>query len=239
MVRTAELAEQLDVRLHTHLAEDADEDDYCLARFGCRPIEHFEQVGWGTDRAWVAHCVFPDQGEIARLGAWGTGVAHCPSSNQLIGAGLAPVRELRTAGVPVGLGCDGSASTDCASLWLEARAALLLARLRHGPEAMSARDVLEMATLGGAACLGRQGEIGALVPGAAADLVVWPLTGVPFAGAVTDPVEAWLRCGPVSARHTVVNGTLVVEDGALVIDGVQEMLERHRRIAREWADAAS
>ena len=239
MVRTAELAEQLDVRLHTHLAEDADEDEFCLARFGCRPIEHFEQVGWGTDRAWVAHCVFPDQGEIARLGAWGTGVAHCPSSNQLIGAGLAPVRELRTAGVPVGLGCDGSASTDCASLWLEARGALLLARLRHGPEAMSARDVLEMATLGGAACLGRQGEIGALVPGAAADLVVWPLTGVPFAGAVTDPVEAWLRCGPVSARHTVVNGSLVVEDGALVIDGVQEMLERHRRIAREWADAAS
>jgi len=237
MRRTAELAERLDVRLHTHIAEDREEDEFCLARFGRRPIEHLESVGWGSDRTWVAHCVFPNPVEIDRLAAWGTGVAHCPSSNQLIGAGLAPIREMRDAGVPVGLGCDGSASTDCASMWLEARGALLLARLRGGPAAMQAREALEMATLGGAACLGRD-DIGHLSAGAAADLVCWPLEGIPFAGALSDPVEAWLRCGPVAARHTVVQGRLVVENGALISDQVGEMLRTHRGIAQQWLDAA-
>jgi 8-oxoguanine deaminase len=238
MLGTAALAERLDVRLHTHLAEDRDEDTFCLRTFGRRPIEHFEACGWGTDRAWVAHCVYPDAAEIGRLARWGTAVAHCPSSNQLIGAGLAPITELRRAGVPVGIGCDGSASTDCASLWLETRAALLLARLRGGPGAMDARDALEMATRGGAACLGRH-DIGHLSLGAAGDLVCWPLEGVAFAGALSDPVEAWLRCGPVAARHTVVNGRPLVENGNLTASGLDEMLARHRRIAGEWLAAAS
>jgi cytosine/adenosine deaminase-related metal-dependent hydrolase len=238
MSRTAELAERLDVRLHTHIAEDRDEDDFCLATFGRRPIEHLEAVGWGSDRVWVAHCVFPDEAEIGRMAAWGTGVAHCPSSNQLIGAGLAPIREFRDAGVPVGIGCDGSASTDCASLWLETRGALLLARLRGGPAAMQAREALEMATLGGAECLGRS-DIGHLTPGAVADLVCWPLEGIAFAGALSDPVEAWLRCGPVAARHTVVHGRVLVEGGSLVSDRVDEMLGRHRTIAAAWLTAAT
>ncbi len=234
---TAELAEKLDVRLHTHLAEDADEDRWCMETFGKRPIEQFEDVGWGSDRAWIAHCVFPSTEEIARLAQWGTGVAHCPSSNQLIGAGLAPIREMRTAGVHVGIGCDGSASTDCASMWMEARAALLLARLRHGPSAMRAREVIEMATLGSAACLGRD-DIGSLAPGKAGDLVVWPLDGVAFAGAVSDPVEALLRCGPVAAKHTIINGELVVDNGVLTSPSVEEMLTRHRRIATNWHEHA-
>ena len=238
MQRTAELAEKLDVRLHTHLAEDADEDRFCEAAFGRRPIEHFEAVGWGGDRSWIAHCVLPSEAEIQRLARWGTGVAHCPSSNQLIGAGLAPVRELRDAGVAVGIGCDGSASTDCASLWLETRSALLLARLRGGPEAMRAREALEMATLGGAACLGRD-DIGRLAPGAAGDLVVWPVGGITFAGALTDPVEALLRCGPVAARETVVHGKVLVEDGRLTAPGVEEMLARHRGIAESWLAATN
>jgi cytosine/adenosine deaminase-related metal-dependent hydrolase len=231
MRATAELAERLDVRLHTHLAEDVDEDRYCLDVHGCRPLELFEDVGWGSDRAWVAHCVYPDAEEIDRLGRWGTGVAHCPSSNQLIGAGLAPIRELRTAGVPVGIGCDGSASTDSASLWMETRNALLLARVRHGPEAMEARDALDMATRGGARCLGRDGEIGLLAPGACGDLVVWPLEGIAYAGALSDPVEAWLRCGPTAARHTIVAGMTVVEDGRLVDPDVEDVLRRHRAVA--------
>ncbi len=238
MRRTAELAERLDVRLHTHLAEDRDEDAFCEATFGCRPIEHFESVGWGGDRAWVAHCVYPNQAEIGRLAEWGVGVAHCPSSNQLIGAGLAPIREYRDAGVNVGIGCDGSASTDCASLWMETRGALLLARLRGGPEAMLSREALEMATLGGAACLGRD-DIGALTPGRAGDLVVWPMEGVAFAGALSDPVEAWLRCGPVAARHTIVHGRFLVENGQLTASGVDQMLTRHRGIAASWLAAAS
>jgi cytosine/adenosine deaminase-related metal-dependent hydrolase len=229
MRRTAELAERLDVRLHTHLAEDPDEDRYALDRFGKRTIEHFEDVGWMTGRSWVAHCIYPDEAEVARLGAAGVGVAHCPSSNQMIGGGgLAPIAELRAAGVPVGIGCDGSASTDHASLWLETRGALLLGRLRGGPTAMGARDALEIATRGSAGCLGREGELGQLSVGATGDLVCWPLEGIPFAGALTDPVEAWLRCGPVAARHTVVAGRAVVRDGQLVAPGVAEILARHR-----------
>ncbi len=232
MRRTAELAEGLDVRLHTHLAEDPDEYSFAQAAFGKRTIEHFEDVGWLSSRSWVAHCIYPDPTEVARLGRAGVGVAHCPSSNMMIGGGgLAPVAEMRAAGVPVGIGCDGSASTDHASLWLEARTALLLGRLRGGPSAMAARDALEMATVGSAGCLGRAGELGQLAVGAAGDLVCWPLEGLAFAGALTDPVEAWLRCGPVAARHTVVAGRPVVRDGAVVAAGVEDVLARHRATA--------
>lgn len=233
MKATAELAERLDVRLHTHLAEDADEDAYCLERFGKRPIEQFEEVGWGSDRAWVAHCIFPNDHEIARLGRWGTGVAHCPSSNMMLGnARIAPVQHFRTAGVPVGLGCDGSASTDSASLWMEARNAMLLGRMRHGPDAMGARHALEIATRGGAACLGRSGELGELTVGAAADVAIWPMDGIAFAGAISDPIEGWLRCGPFFARDTIVNGRFVVRSGSLVAPGVDEKLAWHRRVAQ-------
>jgi len=232
MRRTAELAERLDVRLHTHLAEDPDEDRYCLERFGRRPVEQFEEVGWLTGRAWVAHCIYPDEAEVARLGAAGVGVAHCPSSNMLLaGGGFAPVRELRAAGSPVGLGCDGSSSADSASLWVESRAALLLGRQRRGPHGMTAREVLDIATRGGAACLGRVGEIGELTVGAAGDLVCWPQEGVAFAGALTDPVEAWLRCGPTAARHTVVAGRVVVHHGTLTTPGTEGILSRHATAA--------
>jgi cytosine/adenosine deaminase-related metal-dependent hydrolase len=232
MQATAELAERLDVRLHTHLAEDADEDRFAAEAFGRRTIDQFEAVGWMTDRAWVAHCIYPNDAEVRRLGAAGVGVAHCPSSNMMIGGGgIAPVRDLRAAGAPVGLGCDGSSSTDSASLWMEARNALLLGRLRSGPASTGARDALEIATLGSAACLGRAGEIGVLEPGSAGDLVCWPLDGVAFAGALSDPIEAWLRCGPVAARHTVVAGRALVEDGRLTVPGEEAILARHRQIA--------
>lgn len=232
MRRTAELAERLDVRLHTHLAEDPDEDEFAAKAFGKRTIEHFEDVGWMTGRSWVAHCIYPDDQEISRLGAAGVGVAHCPSSNMLIGGGgMAPVVELRAAGAPVGLGCDGSASTDHASLWLEARTALLLGHQRKGPTGMTARDVLDIATRGSAACLGRSGELGTLTPGAVGDVTCWPLTGIAFAGAHTDLVEAWLRCGPIAAHHTVVAGVPVVEHGELVAPGLDDMLRRHDAIA--------
>ncbi|MGZ4623075.1 MAG: 8-oxoguanine deaminase [Blastococcus sp.] len=231
MTRTAELAERLDVRLHTHLCETQDEDEFCLAQFGRRPVDYLADVGWLSDRVWLAHVVWPDAGEVTRLGAARVGAAHCPSSNMILGSGLSPVAELRAAGAPVGLGVDGSASADSASLWLEARTAMLQGKLRHGAGSMSARDALEIATRGGASCLGRAGEIGELSVGACGDLVVWPLDGVRFAGALSDPVEAWLRCGPVSARHTVVAGRLVVEDGAPVHAGLDEQLAVHRRVS--------
>ena len=235
MMATAELAERLDVRLHTHLAEDIGENDFCLEMFGMRPVDYFEHCGWGTDRSWIAHCVQPDAAEIARLGRWGTGVAHCPSSNMILGAGLAPVRELRAAGAPVGLGVDGSASADSGSMWTEARNAMLLARLRDGQASrtgfFTAREALEMATRGGAGCLGRVGEIGELTVGACGDLAVWRLDGIAFAGAHSDPIEAWLRCGPVSAHHTIIAGRQVVENGELTAAGTEQMLRHHRRIA--------
>jgi cytosine/adenosine deaminase-related metal-dependent hydrolase len=232
MSRTAELAERLDVRLHTHLAETEDEDAFCLATFGRRPVDYLADVGWMSDRVWLAHVVWPDAGEVARLGAARVGAAHCPSSNMILGCGLAPVAELRAAGAPVGLGVDGSASADSASLWLEARTAMLQGKLRHGAAAMSARDALEMATRGGAACLGRAGEIGQLSVGACGDLAVWSLAGVRFAGALSDPVEAWLRCGPVSARQTVVGGRLVVDDGVVTHPGLDGQLAVHRRVSQ-------
>ncbi|WP_138760826.1 8-oxoguanine deaminase [Modestobacter altitudinis] len=237
MTRTAELAEALDVRLHTHLAETQDEDAFCLETFGRRPVDYLADVGWMTDRTWLAHVVWPDAEEVVRLGAAGVGAAHCPSSNMILGSGLAPVAELRAAGAPVGLGVDGSASADSASLWLEARTAMLQGKLRHGAAAMSARDALEIATRGGAACLGRSGEIGQLSVGACGDLAVWSLEGVRFAGALSDPVESWLRCGPVSSRETVVAGRLVVADGAVTHPGLDEQLAVHRRVSQRMQAA--
>ena len=223
------------MRLHTHLAEDPDEDKFAAEKFGGRTIDHFESVGWMTDRSWVAHCIYPNEAEVARLGRAGVGVAHCPSSNMMIGGGgIAPVAAMRAAGSPVGLGCDGSSSTDSASLWMEARNAMLLGRLRGGPASTGARDALEIATRGGAGCLGRAGEIGELTVGAVGDLVVWPVAGdIAHAGALSDPVEAWLRCGPSAAKHTVVAGRVIVRDGALVDDRVDEMLAWHRRVRGE------
>ena len=231
MVRSAELAERLDVRLHTHFAENAEDDAYSVERYGCRPTDYLERTGWLSERAWLAHCVMPNAAEVTRLGAAGIGVAHCPSSNLILASGIAPVVDLRDAGVAVGLGVDGSSSADSASLWLEARQAMLLAKLRNGAPTGTARMALELATRGGAACLGRTGELGELRVGAVADVAVWSLTGPAFAGAIADPLEAWLRCGPVTARHTVVAGKPVIHDGRLVHPQVAEHLAAHRRVA--------
>jgi len=229
MVRSAELAERLGVRLHTHFAENVEDDLFSQATFGCRPTEYLERTGWCSDRTWVAHCVMPDDAEQRRLGAAGVGVAHCPSSNLILASGIAPVVPMRLYGVKVGLGVDGSSSADSGSLWLEARQAMLLAKLRDGAGAATARMALEMATLGGAGCLGREGEIGVLAPGAVADVAVWKLDGPAFAGAVADPIEAWLRCGPVGAWHTIVNGRFVVSEGRLVHPDLPQMLATHSR----------
>jgi cytosine/adenosine deaminase-related metal-dependent hydrolase len=229
---TAALAERLDVRLHTHLAADRADDEAARAGHGLSPVEWFEAMGWMSSRAWVAHCIFPSPAEIGRLGAAGVGVAHCATACLLMGVGITPVVDLRAAGVPVGLGVDGSSNSDSGSAWMEARTALLAGRFRGGPAAMTARDVLELATVGGAACLGRAGEIGELTVGAAGDLAVWPLDDLAHAGAVSDPIEAWLRCGPTAPRHVVVGGRVIVDGGELCLPGLEDRLARHRKIAR-------
>jgi cytosine/adenosine deaminase-related metal-dependent hydrolase len=238
MRQTAELAERLDVRLHTHLAESAEDDEFALDRFGLRPVDLFDDVGWMTDRSWAAHVVRPNPDEVGRLGAAGVGVAHCPSSNMILSSGIAPVVDLRRAGCPVGLGCDGSSSSDAASLWQEARLCMLQGKLVSGAEAMTARVALEIATRGGAACLGREGELGQLSVGAVGDVAVWPLDGPAFAGVLDDPIAGWLRCGPTAARDTIVHGRPVVRDGRLVSDAVDEKLAAHRVAARRFQPRA-
>jgi cytosine/adenosine deaminase-related metal-dependent hydrolase len=233
MIRTAQLAEELDVRLHTHFAENSEDDEFSLATFGCRPFEYLQEVGWLSDRTWVAHCVMPNPEEIVQLGRAGIGAAHCPSSNLILASGISPIVDLRRAGVHVGLGVDGSSSADSASLWLEARQAMLLAKLRNGADAADARMALEVGTIGGAGCLGRLGEIGQIAVGQVGDIAIWDVTGIRFAGAIADPIEAWLRCGPVSVRDTIVHGKFVVRDAQLVSSKVDEMLTVHTKLSRQ------
>lgn len=208
------LAREKGVMLHTHLAENDEDIAYSLANFGCRPGEYAESLGWTGDDVWHAHCVKLDAAEINLFARTGTGVAHCPCSNCRLGSGVAPVRAMRDAGVNVGLGVDGSASNDAAHLLSEARQAMLLQRVALGADAMSAREALEIATLGGAATLGRR-DVGALAVGMRADFAVWDMGGVAAAGA-WDPVAALVLCGPHRVRDLAVEGRMVVEGGRMV-----------------------
>jgi cytosine/adenosine deaminase-related metal-dependent hydrolase len=233
MLESAALARRLGLRLHTHLAETADEEAYCRELYGCTPVEYLAELGWLDDDVWCAHCVHLSAEEIGRFAETGTGVAHCPTSNLRLGAGVAPVRELLDAGVPVGLGVDGSASNERGDLALEVKEALLVARGRGGPAALTAREALRLATRGGAAVLGRE-DIGALTPGRCADLAVWRTDGLAFAGA-NDPVAALVLAGPHRVDRLLVGGEEVVRDGALVHADEQDIARAHREQARRFA----
>ena len=226
------LAADKGVGLHTHLAENAEDVAFSLETFGCRPGAYAESLGWLGDRVWHAHCVALDEGEIDLFARTGTGIAHCPSSNCRLGSGIAPVRAMLDAGIAVGLGVDGSASNDSGSLLPEARQAMLLQRARHGADAMSAREALEIATLGGARILGRAGELGSIEAGKRADLAIWDVSGLGAAGA-WDPVAALLLCGPFAVRDLLVDGRPVVRGGSLSrIDPVALADAARRRVAR-------
>ncbi|GGS49730.1 8-oxoguanine deaminase [Actinokineospora fastidiosa] len=214
MTGCAELARSSGVRLHTHLAETLDEERQCLAEYGCTPVEYAERTGWTGPDVWLAHAIHLADDAVATLGRTRTGVAHCPTSNARLGAGIARVADLLAAGAPVGLGADGAASNEDGGLGVELRAAAYLARLRDGAAAMDARAALRMATMGGAACLGREAEIGSIEPGKLADLALWDLTGIEHAG-IADPVAALVfgALPPLSAL--LVGGHPVVEDDRL------------------------
>jgi cytosine/adenosine deaminase-related metal-dependent hydrolase len=214
MAQTAQLARRLGVRLHTHLAETLDEEEFCRERFGVRPVQYLEDLGWLGDDVWLAHCVHLSDEEIARLGATGTGVAHCPSSNGRLGAGIAPVAALGRAGAPVGLGVDGAASNEAGALNLELREALFYARLAGGPAALTARAALALATIEGARCLGRDDELGSLEVGKLADVALWRLDGIDHAG-IDDPVAALVLGAPRAAELLLVGGRAIVEGGEL------------------------
>jgi cytosine/adenosine deaminase-related metal-dependent hydrolase len=215
LLEAAELARRGQVRLHTHLAETIDEEDYCQQRFGCSPVEYLDSLGWLGDDVWLAHAVYLDDSAIARLAATGTGVAHCPSSNARLGAGICRSRALLDAGVDVGLGVDGAASNEAGSLLGEVRQAALMARAAGGPQAMTVRQALELATMGGARVLGREAEIGSLEPGKLADVALWRLDGLGQAG-VADPVAGLVLGPPAPLELLLVNGAPVVEHDHLV-----------------------
>jgi 8-oxoguanine deaminase len=237
MRESAALARAYGVSLHTHLAENVDDVAYTRERFGMTPAEYAEDLGWVGPDVWHAHCVQLDDAGIGRFAHTRTGVAHCPCSNMRLASGIAPIRAMRDAGVPVGLGVDGSASNDGAQMVAEARQAMLLQRVGFGPDAMSAREALELATLGGAAVLGRD-DIGALAPGMAADFVAFDLRQPGFAGGLHDPVAALVFCAPSPAAFSVIDGKVVVREGRLETLELAPLIARHNALARSLAQAA-
>jgi 8-oxoguanine deaminase len=229
MRSSAELARRHGVRLHTHLAETRDEVAYCLSRFGKRPLELLEDVGWLGPDTWLAHGIYFNRGEVKRLGRAGVGIAHCPSSNMRLGSGIAPVPALRRAGCPVGLAVDGSASNDSSHMLAEVRQALLLQRVRYGAGAVTVGEALRMATVEGARCLGRD-DIGSLEAGKRADVAMFDLRAAGYSGA-GDAVSALLLCAPAQVDTLVVEGRVVVEGGELQTMSLDSILRRHRRLA--------
>ena len=229
MEESASLARRLGLLLHTHLAETSEEESYCRELYGCTPVEYLDRLGWLADDVWCAHCVHLTEDEVRRFGETGTGVAHCPTSNLRLGAGIAPVRDLLDAGVRVGLGVDGSASNERSDLFLEVKQALLVARGRGGPAALTARDALRLGTRGGAAVL-RRDDIGSLEAGKCADFAVWRTDGLELGGAA-DPVAGLVLSGPHRVDRLVVGGDEVVRDGTLVRADESEIARAHRRQA--------
>jgi cytosine/adenosine deaminase-related metal-dependent hydrolase len=233
MRASAELARRLGFVLHTHLAETVEEEAYCRELYGCTPVEYLDSLGWLEGDVWCAHCVHLSQPDVARFADTGTGVAHCPTSNLRLGAGVAPVRDLLDAGVRVGLGVDGSASNERGDLFLEVKQALLVARGRGGPAALTARDALRLGTRGGAAVLGRE-DLGSLEPGKRADLAVWRVDGLELAGAA-DPVAGLVLSAPHRVDRLYVGGEEVVRGGRLVLADEEEIARHHRAEARRFA----
>ena len=237
MSEAAVLARRKGVRLHTHLAETDDEEDFCRERFGCTPVEYAERLGWLGDDVWLAHGVHLDDSAIARLGETGTGVAHCPSSNARLGAGSARVRELLDHAAPVGLGVDGAASQEVSHLGAELRQALYTARLRGGPKALNAREALRLGTMGGARCLGRQDDLGSLEVGKLGDLVLWRLDGLGHDG-IDDKLAALVFGPPAPVELALVGGKPVVERAELVNADAEGLARQARRAHRRLLKAA-
>jgi cytosine/adenosine deaminase-related metal-dependent hydrolase len=233
MRETVAMADQYNVTIHTHLAETLDEEAFCLEKFGRRPVGYMEDLGWIGDRVWHAHCVHMSEEEIGFFGRTKTGVAHCPSSNMRLASGIAPIsgaKGMRAQGVPTGLGVDGSASNDGSHLLGEARQAMLLQRVKGDPGALSARDALELATLGGASIL-RRDDIGSLEAGKAADLIGINLDRLAYSGALHDPAAAVIFCQPQGVDWSMINGKVVVSEGQITTIEVQPIVERHRALA--------
>jgi 8-oxoguanine deaminase len=234
MKEASAMARSYGVSLHTHLAENANDIAYSREKFNMTPAEYAEDCGWVGHDVWHAHCVQLDDDGIDMFGRTGTGIAHCPCSNMRLASGIAPIRKMLDRGVSVGLGVDGCASNDAGHMLGEVRQAMLLQRVGYGPDAMTARQALEVATLGGAKVLNRD-DIGALKPGMAADIVMFKLDQIGFAGALHDPVAALVFCTPSNVNYSIINGKVVVRHGVLGTVDLPLVIERHNQLARELA----
>jgi len=233
MRESSKLARSYNVTMHTHLAETIDEEKFCLEKFGHRPVDYMQTLGWVGSDVWYAHAVHVNHAEIRLMAHTGCGAAHCPSSNMRLASGIAPIKKYRQAGVKVGLGVDGSASNDGSHMLNEARMAMLLARVSGDPAGLTAREALEIATLGGAAVLGRD-DVGALAKGMCGDFIAFKTDTLEFAGgAVHDPVAALLFCAPAKPDRVMVNGNLLVSGGELRTVDLPPVIERHNKIAKK------
>lgn len=232
MRETTKLADEYGVLLHTHLAETADEEEFCRQKFGARPVDYMEELGWLREDVWFAHLVHLTHEDIQKLARAKVGMSYCPSSNMILGSGIAPITELRKAGVKVSIGVDGSASNDTSNMIREVRQAMLLQRVRYGAEAMSARDVLYLATMGGAMVLHREDEIGSIEIGKAADLIAYDLSGIEFAGAHSDLLAALVHCGANRVDFSMVNGRILIDDGHLLDETLLELVPQHNKISQ-------
>lgn len=238
MRESVALAEETGVLLHTHLAETEDEEAYCLRRSGMRPVDLMEELGWLRDDVWYAHLVVLNESDIAKLSAAKVGMAHCPSSNMTLGSGIAPVTEMKGTGIKIGLAVDGSASNDTSNMIREVRQAMLLQRVRYGADALSAREALRMATIGGARVLHRENEIGSIEVGKAADLIAFDLNDIAFAGAHADPLAAIVHCAADRVDFAMVDGEWRVRGGRLVDESILDLIPIHNRISKELTGAA-
>ena len=237
MRESVKLAEEYGVLLHTHLAETHDEEAFCHETFGFRPVDLMEELGWLRDDVWFAHMVVLSDDDIAKLSAAKVGMAHCPSSNMTLGSGIARVTEMKNTDIRIGIAVDGSASNDTSNMIREVRNAMLLQRVRYGADALTAREVLRMATMGGAQVLGWQDEVGSIEVGKAADLIAFDLDDIAFAGSQADPVAAVVHCAGDRVDLSMVNGDWRVRDGRLVDESIYDLIPEHNKISKRLTGA--
>lgn len=231
MIKTLELAEKYDVLLHTHLAETKDEEEYCLETKGLRPVDYMEKIGWLNPRVWFAHLVWLSDEDIKKLADNDCGMAHCPTSNMRLGSGIAPVKEMKEAGIRIGLAVDGSASNDTGNMLHEIRNAMLLQRVSKGADALTPRDVLYMGTMGGAKVLRMDDYIGSIEPGKAADIIAFDLNVLSLAGGLADPIGAIVMCDPGKADFVMINGKVRIENGKINDTELPELIRKQNEIS--------
>ncbi len=231
MIKTLEMAEKHDVLLHTHLAETKDEEEFCVEKFGFRPVDYMEKLGWLNPRVWFAHTVHVSDQDVEKMKKNDVGISHCPTSNMRLGSGIAPISKMK--GMRLSLGIDGSASNDTSNMILEARNAMLLQRVKYGANAMTPKEALEIASKGGARVLRMDDYIGTIEVGKAADLIMFDMNKLSFAGGLDDPVGAVIMCDAHNVDFNMVNGKVIVENGKLKVEDIDYLIKRQNEISRK------